>query len=169
MTSIYNQTIKLFGSQPEPGFESKTQQQAVWGRQWGCDNDVGQIRLCLMHRPGEEMNLIDPAKRIEEIGSYGDLEQGWYFQSDVISDWDEFRAQHDGLVQVLRSEGVEVVFLDSVESDGIKSVYTRDSSIPIFSPTVFCVSSRSSAFAASRSTRMTTPGSSTAWQYRPGE
>ncbi len=131
MTSIYNQTIKLFGSQPEPGFEDSSQQHSVWGRQWGCDNDVGQIRLCLMHRPGEEMKLIDPARRIEEIGSFGDLEQGWYFQSDVIPDWDEFRGQHEALVQTLRSEGVEVVFLDSVEPDGIKSVYTRDSSFAI--------------------------------------
>jgi N-dimethylarginine dimethylaminohydrolase len=131
MTSIYNQTIKLFGSQPEPGFESQQQQTAVWGRQWGCDNDVGQIRLCLMHRPGDEMNIIDPAMRIDEIGSFGDREKGWYFQSDVIPDWDEFRAQHDALVQLLRDEGVEVVFLDDVEEDGIKSVYTRDSSIAI--------------------------------------
>jgi N-dimethylarginine dimethylaminohydrolase len=131
MTSIYNQTIKLFGSQPEPGFESQEQQTAVWGRQWGCDNDVGQIRLCLMHRPGDEMNIIDPAMRIDEIGSFGDREKGWYFQSDVIPDWDEFRAQHDALVQLLRDEGVEVVFVDDVEEDGIKSVYTRDSSIAI--------------------------------------
>jgi len=131
MTSIYNQTIKLFGSHPEPAFESRDQQESVWGRQWGCDNDVGQLRLCLMHRPGDEMNIIDPAMRIDEIGSYGDRHKGWYFQSDVIPDWDEFRSQHDQLVQVLQSEGVEVVFLDSVEEDGIKSVYTRDSSIAI--------------------------------------
>ena len=131
MTSIYNQTIKLFGSHPEPAFESRGQQESVWGRQWGCDNDVGQIRLCLMHRPGDEMNIIDPTMRIEEIGSYGDRHKGWYFQSDVIPDWDEFRSQHDQLVQVLQTEGVEVVFLDSVEEDGIKSVYTRDSSIAI--------------------------------------
>ena len=131
MTSIYNQTIKLFGSHPEPAFESRDQQESVWGRQWGCDNDVGQIRLCLMHRPGDEMNIIDPAMRIDEIGSYGDRHKGWYFQSDVIPDWDEFRSQHDQLVQVLQAEGVEVVFLDSVEADGIKSVYTRDSSIAI--------------------------------------
>jgi len=129
MTSIYNQTIKLFGSHPEPAFESRDQQESVWGRQWGCDNDVGQIRLCLMHRPGAEMNIIDPAMRIDEIGSYGDRHKGWYFQSDVIPDWDEFRSQHDHLVQVLQAEGVEVVYLDSVEEDGIKSVYTRDSSI----------------------------------------
>jgi N-dimethylarginine dimethylaminohydrolase len=131
MTSIYNQTIKLFGSHPEPAFESRDQQESVWGRQWGCDNDVGRIRLCLMHRPGEEMNIIDPAMRIDEIGSYGDRQKGWYFQSDVIPDWDDFRSQHDHLVQVLQAEGVEVVFLDSVEEDGIKSVYTRDSAIAI--------------------------------------
>jgi len=131
MTSIYNQTIKLFGSHPEPAFESRDQQESVWGRQWGCDNDVGRIRLCLMHRPGDEMNIIDPAMRIDEIGSYGDRQKGWYFQSEVIPDWDEFRSQHDHLVQVLQAEGVEVVFLDSVEDDGIKSVYTRDSSIAI--------------------------------------
>ena len=131
MTSIYNQTIKLFGSHPEPAFESRDQQESVWGRQWGCDNDVGRIRLCLMHRPGDEMNIIDPAMRIDEIGSYGDRQKGWYFQSEVIPDWEEFRSQHDHLVQVLQAEGVEVVFLDSVEDDGIKSVYTRDSSIAI--------------------------------------
>jgi N-dimethylarginine dimethylaminohydrolase len=131
MTSIYNQTIKLFGSHPEPAFESREQQEAVWGRQWGCDNDVGQIRLCLMHRPGDEMNIIDPAMRIDEIGSFGDRQKGWYFQSDVIPDWDEFRAQHDSLAELLRREGVEVVMLDSVETDGIKSIYTRDSSIAI--------------------------------------
>lgn len=131
MTSIYNQTIKLFGSQPEPGFEDASQQNAVWGREWGCDNDVGQIRLCLMHRPGDEMQIIDPAMRIDEIGSYGDRDKGWYFQSDEIPDWDEVRAQHDALVKTLQNEGVEVVFLDSVEADGIKSVYTRDSSFAV--------------------------------------
>ena len=32
MASIYNQTIKLFGSHPEPAFESPGQQVSVWGR-----------------------------------------------------------------------------------------------------------------------------------------
>jgi hypothetical protein len=52
MSSIYQQTIKLFGSHPEPAFESSQQQATVWGRKWRCDNDVGQLRLYLMHRPG---------------------------------------------------------------------------------------------------------------------
>ena len=131
MEDVYSQTIKLFGSHPEPVFESPEQQTGVWGREWGCDNDVGQLRVVLMHRPGDEMKIIDANKRIEEIGSYGDLEEGWYFQSETIPPMDEFRAQHDGLVQTLRDEGVEVVFLDSIEKDGIKSMYTRDSSFAI--------------------------------------
>ena len=131
MTSIYNQTIKMFGSHPEPAFESAEQQAYVWGREWGCDNDVGRIRLCLMHRPGDEMNIVDRTRRIEEIGSYGDPEAGWYFQSDTVPDWGEFRAQHQGLIDTLRDEGVEVVFLDRIEPDGIKSVYTRDSSFAV--------------------------------------
>ncbi len=131
MTDVYGQTIKMFGSQPEPVFESPEQQRAVWGTEWGCDNDVGQIKVCLMHRPGPEMEIVDPGKRIHEIGSFGDINQGWYFQSDVIPDWDEFRTQHDGLVRTLQNEGVEVVFLESNEPDGLKSVYTRDSSFAI--------------------------------------
>jgi N-dimethylarginine dimethylaminohydrolase len=131
MTDIYSQTIKLFGSHPEPAFESAEQQTSVWGREWGCDNDVGRLRVVLMHRPGDEMKIVDPEKRIEEIGSYGDLEAGWYFQSDTIPALADMQAQHDGLVRTLRDEGVEVVFLDSIEADGIKSVYTRDSSFAV--------------------------------------
>ncbi len=143
MTSIYGQTIKLFGSQPEPAFESEAGQTSVWGRQWGCDNDVGTLRVCLMHRPGTEMEIVDRNRRIEEIGSFGDLDRGWYFQSDVVPDWDEFRAQHDGLVRTLQNEGVEVVFLDSIEPDGLKSIYTRDSSFAIKGGSVICRLARS--------------------------
>ena len=143
MTSVYGQTIKLFGSHPEPAFESEAGQIPVWGRKWGCDNDVGTLRVCLMHRPGSEMEIVDRNRRIEEIGSFGDLERGWYFQSDTVPDWDEFRAQHEGLVRTLQSEGVEVVFLDSVEPDGLKSIYTRDSSFAIKGGSVICRLARS--------------------------
>ena len=135
---IYSQTIKLFGSHPEPAFETPEQQEYVWGRSWGCDNDVGQIRLLLMHRPGAEMGIIDTSKRIESIGSFGDLEKGWYWQSDTVPPLEEVQAQHDALVAALRAEGVEVVFLEDVEDDGIKSVYTRDSSIAVKGGAIVC-------------------------------
>jgi len=128
---VYNATIKLFGSQPEPAFESRERQVADWGRQWGCDNDVGQIRMVLMHRPGDEFNIIDPGKRIEETGSYGDLEAGWYWQSEIIPPLSEMQAQHDALADALRAEGAEVVYLDEVKGNRFKSVYTRDSSIAV--------------------------------------
>ena len=127
----YQMTIKMFGSHPEPGFESREQQLDVWGRQWGCDNDVGQIRMVLMHRPGPEMSVVDPSKRIESIGTYGDLEHGWYWQSEEIPPLAEMQKQHDALAQVLRDEGAEVVYLESVEKDGIKSCYTRDSAFAV--------------------------------------
>lgn len=48
MTSVYNQTIKMFGSHPEPSFESPEQQVSVWGREWGCDDieiDYDKVQL----------------------------------------------------------------------------------------------------------------------------
>jgi len=128
---VYNATIKLFGSEPEPAFEDATRLEALWGRRWGCDNDVGQIRAVLMHRPGSEFDVIDPSKRIEEIGSFGDLEAGWYWQSEIIPPLAEMQAQHDALAEALRAEGAEVIYLEGVEGGRFKSVYTRDSSFAV--------------------------------------
>ena len=128
---IYNATIKLFGSEPEPPFENSERLSRLWGRDWGCDNDVGQLRAVLMHRPGDEFNVIDRNKRIDEIGSYGDLEAGWYWQSEEIPSLAELQAQHDKLADTLRAEGVEVIYLDGVAGGRFKSVYTRDSSFAV--------------------------------------
>jgi N-dimethylarginine dimethylaminohydrolase len=128
---IYNATIKLFGSEPEPAFEDPARMARVWGRDWGCDNDVGQIRTVLMHRPGDEFLVIDREKRIEEIGSFGDPDAGWYWQSEEIPDLAELQAQHDVLAETLRAEGAEVIYLEGVGGGRFKSVYTRDSSFAI--------------------------------------
>jgi N-dimethylarginine dimethylaminohydrolase len=128
---VYERTIKMFGAQAEPAFETPEQQKAVWGRAWGCDNDVGRLRTVLMHRPGPEMSVVDPSKRIESIGSFGDPESGWYWQSDTVPPLPEMQAQHDALVRALREEDVEVIFLDGVGSGRLKSCYTRDSAIAI--------------------------------------
>jgi len=128
---IYNATIKLFGSHPEPAFEDRGRLEALWGRAWGCDNDVGRIRAVLMHRPGDEFSIIDPTKRIAEIGAYGDLEAGWYWQSETIPPLAEMQAQHDALAELLRAEGAEVIYLEGVGDGRFKSVYTRDSSIAV--------------------------------------
>lgn len=127
----YNMLIKTFASAPEPGFESEEQQQSVWGRQWGCNSDVGRLRLVLMHRPGDELKVVDPSRRLEEIGAYGDPETGWYWRGETVPDLPSMQAQHDSLVQALREEGVEVVFLDECAPGRMKSCYTRDSVIAV--------------------------------------
>jgi len=131
MDNIYALTVKMFGSVPEPAFETTGELERYWGREWGCDNDVGQIRSILVHRPGNEFNIIDPDKRIESIGSFGDLEEGWYFQSDTVPKLADMQAQHDQLTATLRAEGAEVIELKGVSDNRFKSCYTRDSSISV--------------------------------------
>ena len=65
---IYNQTIRMFAAPASPPFEDDAELQRNWGEVWGLDNDAGRIRAVLVHRPGEEMKVVDPAKRIADIG-----------------------------------------------------------------------------------------------------
>ena len=80
---------------------------------------------------GSEFDVIDPNKRIPETGSFGDLEAGWYWQSETIPPLAEMQAQHDALADALRAEGAEVVYLEGVDGGRFKSVYTRDSSFAV--------------------------------------
>lgn len=134
----YNMLIKTFASEPSPAFETQDQQTKVWGRRWGCTTDVGKLRLVLMHRPGDELNIVDPARRIPELGAYGDTETGWYWRGREIPDLATQQKQHDALVAVLREEGVEVVLLDRCASGRMKSVYTRDQVIAVDGGAIVC-------------------------------
>ena len=55
------------GSRAEPAFETPEMQERVWGRVWGVANDVGRLRMCALHTPGEEMAIIDPDKYDDSI------------------------------------------------------------------------------------------------------
>jgi len=123
---IYNETVRMFATPGTPPFEERAELERYWGRAWGVDNDIGRIRSILMHRPGDEMKIVDPAKRIEAIGSFGDLEAGWYFQSDTVPPVAEMQSQHDALVAALQARGVEVHFVEGVDGGRLKSCYTRD-------------------------------------------
>ena len=123
---IYNETVRMFATPGTPPVEDPSELEKYWGRAWGVDNDVGRIRSILMHRPGKEMEIVDPSKRIEAIGSFGDLEKGWYFQSDSVPPIAAMQAQHDGLVAALKARGVEVHFVEGVDGGRLKSCYTRD-------------------------------------------
>ena len=127
----YNMLSKTFPSRAEPAFETESEQVEVWGRRWGCNNDVGKLRMVLMHRPGAELEIVDPSKYLPDIGAYGDPEKGWFWRGDSIPDLTAQQAQHDGFVAALREEGVEVVLIDKCAPGKMKSVYTRDSLIAI--------------------------------------
>jgi hypothetical protein len=43
MTSIYNQTIKLLGSHPEPSLGTYREPHGIRGRQWDCDDNAGRL------------------------------------------------------------------------------------------------------------------------------
>lgn len=127
----YNQLIKIFKSEPEPPFESDEQQAFVWGRTWGCPNDVGKLRVVLMHRPGDEVKIVDPSKRIADVGAFGDPAEGWYWRGNEAPDLEAMQAQHDGLVKALEAEGVKVVMIDGPAKGRMKTCYTRDSCIGV--------------------------------------
>jgi N-dimethylarginine dimethylaminohydrolase len=126
----YNQLIKRFLSEPEPAFEDSSQLERWWGRNWGCTNDVGRLRVVLMHRPGPEVNIVDTAKRLDN-NAFGDEQEGWYWRGTEGPDLAAMQAQHDAYTAVLRAEGVEVVYLDAIGAGRMKSCYTRDSCIGI--------------------------------------
>jgi N-dimethylarginine dimethylaminohydrolase len=135
---IYNETVRMFATPGVPPFEDTSELERHWGRAWGVNNDVGRIRAILMHRPGPEMNIVDPAKRIDSIGSFGDLEKGWYFQSDTVPPVNTMQAQHDGLVAALQARGVEVHHVDGVDGGRLKSCYTRDPLIMVNGGAIVC-------------------------------
>ena len=135
---VYTQTIKTFAAGAEPPFEDESELLHSWGKVWGIDNDVGRIRSILMHRPGPEMQVVDPAKRLAEIGSYGDPAVGWYFQSDTPPDIPLMQAQHDAYVAALQAEGVEVHFVDGEAGNRLKQVYTRDPLIMVKGGAIVC-------------------------------
>jgi N-dimethylarginine dimethylaminohydrolase len=126
----YNQLIKLFPSEAEPAFEDPDQQMRWWGRPWGCTNDVGRLRVVLMHRPGAEVNIVNTFKRLDN-NAFGDEQEGWYWRGKDGPDLQAMQAQHDAYTTLLREEGVEVVYLDEVAPGRMKSCYTRDSVVAI--------------------------------------
>ena len=135
---VYNQTIKMFAADASPPFEDEGELTKHWGKVWGIDNDVGQIRSILVHRPGPEMNVVDPKKRIAEIGSFGDPKAGWYFQSDTPPDIPAMQTQHDSMVRELEAAGVEVFHVEGVDNTRLKSCYTRDPLIMVKGGAIVC-------------------------------
>ena len=129
MAFIYPNTVA------EPPFEHPATQSAVWGRAWGCDNDVGTLRMVMMQPPTEQMMNAEPRFGAAPENSVGDPDEGWYWDFGVCPPRQELplgamQAQHAQLVKTLENEGVTVVYPEAV-SGGRFSCYTRDSVIAV--------------------------------------
>lgn len=127
----YNMLIERFASIPEPAFEDPAENAAVWGRHWGCNSDIGRLRAVLMHRPGEEMQVVGTLPLIPELGAYGDPATGAHWRGEERPTLTEQQAQHDALAAALREEGVQVVHLKRCAPGRHKSIYVRDSSFAV--------------------------------------
>lgn len=120
-----------FRGEAAPPFESPEMQQRVWGRQWGCVNDVGRLRVVLLHRPGEEMRQVDPRHRHPHAPALVHPEGKWYWWGTDPPDIAEMQRGHDALVAVLRAHDVEIVWLDDPDPDDINAMFTRDMMISV--------------------------------------
>jgi len=122
----YHKVLRLFPPMPEPPFEESLSLEKYWGRCWGADSEVGKLECVLVHRPGDEMKVIDEAKWDSEVGALIDDERKWYWRGEKGPDIDLMKKQHDDFVEIMKQEGVEVVYLKDIILDRPKSVFTRD-------------------------------------------
>lgn len=135
--AYYHVVLERIPPRPEPAFESPEMQQRVWGQVWGVQNDVGRLKVCAVHRPGDEINIIDPAKYDPSIAALIDDAEQWYWRDSTGPDLAKMQAQHDGLVAALEAEDVEVVKVDGSPGDP-KAVFTRDQAIAVQGGAVVC-------------------------------
>lgn len=108
----------------EPPFHDELEE--VWGERWGAWDEVGRLRRVLVRAPGDEWEQITADAWDEESQALVDPLGQWYWTSPEAPDMDKVRAQHDGLVQTLRDQGVEVVVAEPLGGRFTKAIYVRD-------------------------------------------
>lgn len=75
--------------------------EAVWGRRWGAQSEMGRLRMVLMSKPSDN----EAAPEVRANPKFYDV------QGD-FPDLDLMRQQHESLAEVLRRFGAEVVYMD---------------------------------------------------------
>ena len=115
---------KRMASAAHPPFHDELA--AVWGEKWGAWDEVGPLRRVLTRRPGDEFERIRGDAWDEEAQALVDPDGGWYWTDRNPPDLEKVAAQHAGLVETLRAEGVDVVVAEPMGGRFTKSVYVRD-------------------------------------------
>ncbi len=133
----YHEVLKRIPPKALPAFEDEAMQERVWGRRWGVCNDVGTLRLVLVHRPGEEIRVMTADHYDPTIEALIDDDAQWYWRSDRAPDLGKMQAEHDAMVAALRREGVEVESVAGAPTDP-KAMYTRDNAVVVRGGAIVC-------------------------------
>jgi N-dimethylarginine dimethylaminohydrolase len=126
----YQAVLQRIPPRPTPIFEDPDMQVRVWGCRWGAYNDIGPLKMVLVHRPGAEINIMTPVHYDPEIDACIDDGEQWYWQHDTPPDLQKMQREHDLMVTALRAEGVEVVYVDGSPKDP-QAMYTRDTALAV--------------------------------------
>jgi N-dimethylarginine dimethylaminohydrolase len=88
---------------PRPLFEVdfNSELELTYGRKWGAQTEVGNLKMVLVHRPREEDFPEEVAR--DPVA---------YNFPDGLPDLKKMQEQHDGFVEILKKEGVGVVYLN---------------------------------------------------------
>jgi N-dimethylarginine dimethylaminohydrolase len=122
--------LKRMPPRPTPIFEDPDMQVRVWGRRWGAYNDIGPLKMVLVHRPGPEISIMTAEHYDPVVDACIDDGAQWYWQSDTPPDLQKMQREHDQMVAALRAEGVEVVYVDGSPRNP-QAMYTRDTAFAV--------------------------------------
>jgi N-dimethylarginine dimethylaminohydrolase len=126
----YHEVLKAFPPQATPPFEDEAMQLRVWGRRWGVFDDVGPLKMVLVHRPGEALLQWTPDKYDPELEAFLDRPAQRYWRGQKPPDLAKMQAEHDAMTEALRREGTEVVYVDGAPGD-TSAMYTRDNGVAV--------------------------------------
>jgi len=133
----YHAVLKRISPQAAPPFEDEDMQERVWGRRWGTYNDVGRLRLVLLHRPGDELKIYSEDKYDPSIEALIDDEEQWYFRSDTAPNILKMQEEHDGLARALVENDVVIEHVDCSPQDP-NAMMVRDAAIAVKGGAVIC-------------------------------
>lgn len=128
--NYYHEVLKRIPPRATPAFEDDEMQIRVWGKPWGVYNDVGPMKMVLVHRPGEEILIMSVDKYDPSIEAFISDEEQWYWRGEEPPNLVKMQAEHDSLTTALQAEGVEVVNVSGSPRDP-KAMFTRDNGIAV--------------------------------------
>ncbi len=125
----YHEVLKRIPPQAFPEFEDSEMQTRVWGRRWGVHDDVGPMKMVLVHRPGDEIARMTADKYDAGVEAIIDDAEQWYWRREAPPDLNKMQSEHDAMTSALQAEGVEVVYLNDCSPKDPKAMFVRDNGI----------------------------------------